>query len=272
MVKATILIDNRPSVDNPCLQSEHGLCLLVETQRQSILCDTGATGAFADNARLLGIGLSSLDMAVISHGHNDHTGGVTRLLAECPDVPVYASRHIFGRFSSTRHGHQRDISAPDTLQADNAHRFNLVAASCWLSGDVALVECEITDCPMPLGNRYLLCDGIADPFNHEMSLAVVDDGALVIFSPCSHCGAINIIQSCRRFTGIDRVRAFVGGLHFVDGPDAANEADRFARDFSQLCPQASLFTGHCTCRAAREHLLSTLPRTGIFYTGHTFEV
>ena len=55
---------------------EHGLSLYIETEKHKILADTGATGAFAENAEKLGVNLSSVYMVVLSHGHYDHSGGI----------------------------------------------------------------------------------------------------------------------------------------------------------------------------------------------------
>lgn len=267
MIKATILIDNQQSISNPCLQSEHGLCVFVETDDLRILCDTGATGAFIDNAHRLGIDLSKLDMVVVSHGHNDHTGGLPRLCVENCDVPIYAGRHIFENFTSSRHGRERDISAPASLATNHYDRFTLVHSSQWLSRDVALVRCNVATNPMPHGNRFLKNGEVLDGFDHEMSLTIVDDGALVIFSPCSHCGAINIIEACRQFTGIEKVRAFVGGLHFVEGPQVEQETAQFVHGISQRFPDTAIFTGHCTCVVAQNQLQATLSNVSIFSTG-----
>lgn len=272
MIKATILIDNQPSISNPCLQSEHGLCVFVETGDLCLLCDTGATGAFLDNAHRLGIDMSKLDMAVVSHGHNDHTGGLPRLCVENCDVPIYAGSHILDRFTSLRHGRERDISAPTSLASNHYDRFTFVDSSQWLSRDVALVRCNVETSPMPQGNCFLKNGDALDRFNHELSLVIVDDGALVIFSPCSHCGAINIIESCRQFTGVEKVRAFVGGLHFVEGPQVEQETSQFVHDISQGFPDTAIYTGHCTCEAAQKQLQVALPNVSIFSTGQIIEL
>lgn len=49
------------------------MSLYIEYKGKKILLDFGRTGAFADNARHLGIVLNSIDFAIISHAYIDHS-------------------------------------------------------------------------------------------------------------------------------------------------------------------------------------------------------
>ena len=77
-MKWTILSDNRSSDSR--LSTEHGLSILLETERHKILLDTGASDVFIKNAEQLGIDLSDVDYVFISHGHSDHAGGLRYFL------------------------------------------------------------------------------------------------------------------------------------------------------------------------------------------------
>jgi len=70
----TVLSDNRSS--NPALETEHGLSILLQTERHKILLDTGASDVFIRNAEQLGMDFSDVDYVFISHGHSDHADGV----------------------------------------------------------------------------------------------------------------------------------------------------------------------------------------------------
>ena len=85
-MKITTLIEN--TTNSPELIPEHGLSLFVEAAGHRFLFDTGAGGAFADNAVRLGMDPKSAEFAILSHGHYDHVMGVSQLVRET-GAPVY---------------------------------------------------------------------------------------------------------------------------------------------------------------------------------------
>lgn len=91
-MKITVLAENTSVCGLP---AEHGLSLFVEAAGRRFLFDTGASGLFARNADALGINLDGADFAVLSHGHNDHGGGLGTFFARNAHAPVYASRYAF---------------------------------------------------------------------------------------------------------------------------------------------------------------------------------
>lgn len=274
-IRVTVLVDNSPARDNASLLSEHGLSLLVETAHQRILYDMGASARFMENARLLGIDLSTIDYAFLSHGHADHTGGLEPFLSHFSQPPVYLAHDLFdARYYSYRRGARRDISTPESLKTLYGDRFRFLPGSQWLSDEIAAVRNQSARYPKPEGNRFLVKEtnqGEApDDFSHELALAIKSDRGLVILSACSHGGALNIIESCRTFTGEKKVATFIGGLHFVDNEQTADETHYFSEAIRARYPHLEIHTGHCTGDLAKRQLLHELPQPHLFATGDTF--
>ena len=86
-MKITTLMENTASAE--CYTAEHGLSIYIETKNHIILFDSGASGAFADNAEKLGVDLGKVEMAVLSHGHYDHGGGLPRFIEKNIAAPIY---------------------------------------------------------------------------------------------------------------------------------------------------------------------------------------
>ena len=78
----------------------HGPSLYIETPKHKILFDMGPSAAFADNAAALGVDLAGVDVAFLSHGHSDHSGGLMAFLEKNDAAPVYLHKAAFGRYWS----------------------------------------------------------------------------------------------------------------------------------------------------------------------------
>lgn len=78
-MKLTVLMDNNTYIDR-YYKGEPAVSYYLEDGDRNILFDTAYSGAFMDNAKAMGIDISEITDVVISHGHNDHTGGLPYLL------------------------------------------------------------------------------------------------------------------------------------------------------------------------------------------------
>lgn len=276
MLHITVIVDNTPNSDIPELESEHGLSMLIECDGKKILCDTGKSDLFAKNAEVLGISLGAVNAAFMSHGHNDHTGGLRKFLETNADAPVYASSDIFGhRFFSSRHANKRDISSDENLKDEYRNRFVYVDENRWISDNIAIVKNSCSRFDKPVGNLHLTsatngCE-TRDDFCHELALVFKTEKGLVIVSSCSHNGAMNIIKSCMDFTGEKRVCAFVGGLHFVDCNKTEREVATFNSDTAEEVPDTVFYTGHCTSDKAKDFLRQN-KNVKFFRTGSIIEI
>ena len=74
-MKITVLVDNNTIV-NEYFLGEPGFSLLIEIAGKKILFDTGYSDVVIKNAEKLNINLYDIDYLVLSHGHDDHSGGV----------------------------------------------------------------------------------------------------------------------------------------------------------------------------------------------------
>ena len=110
-MKIVTLMENT-AVDS-ALHTEPALSMYVEANGKKILFDAGMTDNFAENAQKLGVDLSQVDLVVLSHGHDDHGGGLPKFLEQNQNAPVYINRHAFRPFYARQ---TKDLSLPAMLK------------------------------------------------------------------------------------------------------------------------------------------------------------
>ena len=76
-MKITVLMENT-ALEGCGLTPEAGLSLYIEYRGKKLLLDAGSSGKFAGNAQALGVDMSAVELAVLSHGHYDHADGLRR--------------------------------------------------------------------------------------------------------------------------------------------------------------------------------------------------
>lgn len=87
MVKIIVLLEN--TTESSKLKCKHGLSLYAETENHKILFDMGPDALFLKNAEALGVNIADIDVAVISHGHVDHCGGLKYFLKKNQKAKIY---------------------------------------------------------------------------------------------------------------------------------------------------------------------------------------
>ena len=232
-MKITALTENTPFNDN--ISAEHGLSLYIETEKHNILFDMGQTSLFAENAKKLGIDLTKVDIAVLSHGHYDHGGGLTKFLKINKTAPVYINRYAFGDYYN---GTEKYIGLDKSLQ--NEERIVFVDEILEIDDELCLYSCN-----NKIQNHYLgsfglnmKCDGkfMPDEFKHEQYLLINENGKRVLISGCSHKGVMDITEWFEP-------DVLVGGFHY-----SKLELDKKLKEYAAVLAshKTDYYTCHCT--------------------------
>lgn len=263
-MKITVLSENTSYREG--ILAEHGLSLYIEADGKKILFDTGASALFSENAKKLEIELSSVDTAVISHGHYDHGGGLSEFLRINKKASVYISRFAFEPHYNASF---KDIGLDTALS--ESERLVFTEDVLEISKGITLFSCNgrerayKTD---PAGQKCVkngvLCD---EDFRHEQYLLIEEAGKRVLFSGCSHKGILNI---CEWFSP----DVLVGGFHFMK-LDTQGEGkavlERAARVL--LLSPAKYYTAHCTGEAQYAFLKERMgERLEYIRAGASFEL
>ena len=214
-------------------KAEHGLSLYIETNGHKILFDTGQTDAFAYNAKALGIDLSDIDIAVLSHGHYDHGGGIIKFTELNSKAKIYMNRYAFQPYYN---GTEKYIGLDLSLQ--NCERIVFVDDVLTLDKGLVLKSCNENDYTCDSCGLNVKQNGefIPDKFRHEQYLEVTENDKKILISGCSHKGILNIVKWFEP-------DYLVGGFHFMKIEDD-KLLERNAKALSEF--NTTYFTCHCT--------------------------
>jgi 7,8-dihydropterin-6-yl-methyl-4-(beta-D-ribofuranosyl)aminobenzene 5'-phosphate synthase len=254
-MRMTVLIENDVPTDGADLAAEFGLSLLFDLGGTQVLFDTGDSGVFADNAVRLGLDIAAVDLAVLSHQHFDHGGGLARFLELNDHAPIYLRRaeHAdrFSRFPDRTQAIGIDLGLLDRFP----DRFVELEETTEITPGVALVMEAGSHYRRPLGNDRLFVRRddrlVVDDFDHELTMVLHDDDGMVVVTGCSHSGVLNMIDAARARFPDKRLKAVVGGFHLIGLPSADSmalsrpEVEEIGREIRSRC-DGPIFTGHCT--------------------------
>ncbi|MFP3171443.1 MAG: MBL fold metallo-hydrolase [Acidilobus sp.] len=182
-LRVGVLVDEKPRAG---LRGEYGLSLYIESERWRLLFDAGSSDAtLGSNASAMGVDLSTVDLAIISHEHFDHTGGLAALAR-----------------SGTR--------APVLIPAGASWRLERAIEDLGLSAKRVVTGSEV------LPGAFLLSQQYGPPYEQALAINLKGRG-LVTVHGCSHPGPSKIVAKALNDTGV-RPFAVIGGLHLAWSP------------------------------------------------------
>jgi len=254
-VTVTTLVENTSGA--PFIHGEWGQSMLVETDENTILFDTGPGDLIIENASRLGVDLSQIDKIVLSHGHYDHTGGMQAVLSALlesgakPDgIEIVAHPHVFqDKFIYVKglvtHSCGMPFSRED-LEGLGA-RFTLSDKPVQLNsftlttGEVqASTGHEKIDPALHIKNGE---DYVPDELADDLGIIIKTEKGLVLLLGCAHRGIINTINHARKITGVEKIYAVIGGTHLISAGLGQLEATVAALKEMKI---EKLGTSHCT--------------------------
>lgn len=243
--------------------AEHGLSILIELGGRRVLFDTGAGKALPNNLEVLGIGLSTVDAIVLSHGHFDHTGGLNCALAGAKSAAVYVHPAAFGRKFSRSMGGFHEITLPhyDEREISRTNKLVLVEGPTQICPGLHLTGPvpRVTDFE-DTGGKFFTDEACTarDELPDDQAAFIDTPAGTVVILGCAHAGIINTLRYIQQLTDGRPIHTVIGGTHLVNAN--ATRMDRTVDELRRLDIRR-LMPCHCTGFAAMARLFSEFPAT-----------
>jgi 7,8-dihydropterin-6-yl-methyl-4-(beta-D-ribofuranosyl)aminobenzene 5'-phosphate synthase len=242
--RVTVLYDAFGERSAPLIK-DWGYAALVEYGGKRILFDAGNNAqTFEHNVRASHVDLRTLDFAVISHRHGDHTSGINYLLRVNPKIRIFVPREAYGVFGGALPGtfYRRVDSLPARSRYfDGAPPAVVRHGTPWVGANFIFVDSLVEIAP-----GVHLVPSVSDVPGtrelRELSLSLHTPAGQVLIVGCSHAGIETIVAAAAELD--PRIHLITGGLHLLSAPDSVIERVALAlRDrwrVEQIAP------GHCT--------------------------
>jgi 7,8-dihydropterin-6-yl-methyl-4-(beta-D-ribofuranosyl)aminobenzene 5'-phosphate synthase len=267
--------------------AEHGFSVLVEARKgdtlHRMLFDTGLTPrGCVTNLRRLGRDPGDIEVIVCSHGHFDHTTGLSGLIDELgsTNLPVLIHPEFWTHRRLAIPGRE-PIELPTTsrraledagfdIVEDRRPSF-LFDRSVLITGEVDRTTGFERGFPIHEARR----NGSWEPdpliLDDQALVANVAGKGLVVITGCGHAGVVNICRYAQRLTGVERLHAVIGGFH-LNGPLFEPIIGDTVDALEALAPDV-IVPAHCTGWKATHAFARRLPDAFIQNSvGTTFEL
>jgi 7,8-dihydropterin-6-yl-methyl-4-(beta-D-ribofuranosyl)aminobenzene 5'-phosphate synthase len=233
---------------------EWGFAALLEADGRQILFDTGAhPRTVLDNAKELGIDLSGIEEVVLSHNHDDHTGGLLTLRRELGAKNpralsrVHVGKGIFwsrpakeGREGNPMIEVRRQFEATGGTIIEHDAPVQILPG-LWLTGPVPRIHPERN---WSGKGQVKKPEGLVeDDIPEDQSLVADTPRGLVLLAGCGHAGIVNTIDYARKIVRPAPVHAAIGGFHLFAATDS--HLDWTAAKLRELGLE-NLMGAHCT--------------------------
>ncbi|MFM2483297.1 MBL fold metallo-hydrolase [Celerinatantimonas sp. YJH-8] len=223
-----VLVDNNTIIDRYYV-GEPGVCYLIHDGERHILFDVGYSDVFMQNAHKMGEPLIDIDHVVLSHGHNDHTGGLIPLLRFYSEAAAEGRSLTRPTLMAHPEAFAYKADAEDeigsVLSAARLSRHFKLALSRepqWLTerlvflGEIPKLNTFENQVPVGMCGHAETGEMVADFVRDDSALAYKSAQGLVVITGCSHAGICNIIEYAKQVCEDTRIVDVIGGFHLLD--------------------------------------------------------
>jgi 7,8-dihydropterin-6-yl-methyl-4-(beta-D-ribofuranosyl)aminobenzene 5'-phosphate synthase len=231
LLESTEIVKRAPfsSIDVPL--AEHGLSCLLKvvagSEEHFVMLDAGMTTiSLLHNIEFLGVQIDKIEAFILSHGHNDHYGGLISLLHKARKellIVLHPDAFLERRLNAPTTGPTKPRQLDEVLLNGKGALLSKLSKASTLASNLILVTGEVErtthfEKGFPFAEAKINGKWVPDSVKDDQGVVVnVKGKGLVVLQGCSHAGIINTIKYAQKVTRIDKIHAVLGGFH-LSGP------------------------------------------------------
>lgn len=256
-MKLKVLVDNNTYIDRYYF-GEPAVSYYIEDEDTKILFDTGYSDIFLKNSAALGVDLKNINIIAVSHGHNDHTGGLKYYFQKNCKNKISILAHP-DAFKEKIDGDLK-ICSP-ILEEELKEKCNLI-----LSKEPKKISKHITflgeiprindfENKKPIGKQASGKALVDDYVMDDTALVYKSEKGIYVITGCSHSGICNIVEYAKKVCSDNRVLGIIGGFHLFQ----VNSGVRKTIEYLRKNNVKELYPCHCTSFAVKAEIHKYLP-------------
>jgi len=206
-IKITIVYDNNPGEEG--LETRWGFACVISGTEKTILFDTGGEGeVLLANMAKMGIEVNEIETVVLSHIHEDHTGGLEAFLEKNAQVRVYVPE-----------------SFPESFKEK-----------------ISSLKAELVEVEKPREiHQKVISTGQMGTEKKEQGLILQTNMGLVIITGCAHPGIVEMVVRAKKLFD-EPVLLIMGGFHLKTTDK--EEIEKIIKTFEEMKVK---YAGPCHC-------------------------
>lgn len=254
-MKLKVLEDNNTFI-NMYYLGEPAVSYYIEDGEDKILFDTGYSRSFIENSEKMNIDLNKINKLIISHGHNDHTGGLKYFFEEKRNVELISHPECFN-YKENETGLY--IGSPlSREELSKICKLNLSKNPIKVSKNITYLG-EIPslnnfELRYAIGNSIIDNKKVEDIVKDDSGIVYKSDNGLFIITGCSHSGICNIIEYAKRICNDNRIYGVIGGFHLFDVDERLEKTIKYLKENNIKL----LYPCHCVSLKAKTEMAKSL--------------
>ncbi len=204
-MKLKVLVDNNTFI-NMYYLGEPAVSYYIEDADTKIIFDVGYSNVFIENAKKMNIDIYKVDKLILSHGHDDHTGGLPYLMNKKSNIELITHPSTL----NYKEEEGKSIGSPlNQNDLEKVCKLNLSKKPLKISEHITYLG------EIPTSNEFENRETIGkrnnngvmemDSIEEDSAICYQSEKGLFIITGCSHSGICNIIEYAKKVCNESRI-------------------------------------------------------------------